>query len=188
MDTGKRDTHLWQNLRDNELESPMPGSDQQPESIELSSSSTRQRAPEWLLLTVVCIGQFMVVLDVSIVVVALPAMQRDLHFSTTTLQWVVNAYALAFAGFLLLGGRAGDLFGRRRMFLIGLALFSTASLVCALSQNAGMLLGARTLQGLGGAVLSPATLTILTTEFTEARSRARALGIWSAMAAAGGAS
>lgn len=145
-------------------------------------------APQWLLLTIVCVGQFMVVLDLSIVVVALPAMQRDLHFSTSTLQWVVNAYALAFAGFLLLGGRAGDLFGRRRMFLIGLMVFSGASLVCALAQNQSMLIAARTLQGLGGAVLSPATLTILTTEFTEPKARSRALGIWSAMAAAGGAS
>jgi len=148
----------------------------------------RRTYPSWLLLLVVCIGQFMVVLDLSIVNVALPAMQRDLHFSTATLQWVVNAYALAFGGFLLLGGRAADLFGRRRVFIFGLALFSGASLLCALAQNETMLIAARAVQGLGAAVLSPATLTILTTTFTEPRARARALGIWSSMAAVGGAS
>jgi EmrB/QacA subfamily drug resistance transporter len=115
-------------------------------------------------------------------------MQRELGFSTATLQWVVNAYALAFGGFLLLGGRAADLFGRRRVFLAGLGLFSAASLLCALSHTEGMLIAARSLQGLGAAVLSPATLTILTTSFTEPRERARALGLWSAMAAVGGAS
>jgi EmrB/QacA subfamily drug resistance transporter len=146
------------------------------------------RGPSWLLLAVVCVGQFMVVLDLSIVNVALPAMQRDLHFSTTQLQWVVNAYALTFGGFLLLGGRAADLFGRRKIFVLGLAMFSGASLICALAPNEGLLIAARALQGLGAAVLSPATLTILTTTFREAGERARALGIWSAMAAVGGAS
>jgi EmrB/QacA subfamily drug resistance transporter len=147
-----------------------------------------RRGPSWLLLAVVCIGQFMVVLDLSIVNVALPAMQRDLHFSTSQLQWVVNAYALTFGGFLLLGGRAADLFGRRKIFILGLAMFSGASLVCALAPNEGLLIAARALQGLGAAVLSPATLTILTATFREPRERARALGIWSAMAAVGGAS
>jgi EmrB/QacA subfamily drug resistance transporter len=146
------------------------------------------RGPSWLLLAVVCVGQFMVVLDLSIVNVALPAMQRDLHFSTTQLQWVVNAYALTFGGFLLLGGRAADLFGRRKIFVLGLAMFSGASLICALAPNEGLLIAARALQGLGAAVLSPATLTILTTTFREPAERARALGIWSAMAAVGGAS
>jgi EmrB/QacA subfamily drug resistance transporter len=134
------------------------------------------------------VGQFMVVLDLSIVNVALPAMQRDLHFSTTALQWVVNAYALTFGGFLLLGGRAADLFGRRKIFILGLAMFSGASLICALAPNKGLLIGARAIQGLGAAVLSPATLTILTTTFRKPAERARALGIWSAMAAIGGAS
>lgn len=100
------------------------------------------RGPSWLLLAVVCIGQFMVVLDLSIVNVALPAMQRDLHFSTSQLQWVVNAYALTFGGFLLLGGRAADLFGRRKIFILGLAMFSGASLVCALAPNEGLLIAA----------------------------------------------
>jgi EmrB/QacA subfamily drug resistance transporter len=141
-----------------------------------------------MVLALVCVGQFMVVLDLSIVNVALPSMQRDLGFSTSGLQWVVNAYALSFGGFLLLGGRAADLFGRRRVFMLGLALFAGASLVCAIAQNQFMLVGARALQGLGAAVLSPATLTILTMTFRAPAERSRALGIWSAMAAVGGAS
>jgi len=141
-----------------------------------------------MVLALACVGQFMVVLDVSIVTVALPSMQRDLGFSTSQLQWVLNAYTLTFGGFLLLGGRAADLFGRKRVFILGLGLFCVASLVCAVSQDKQMLIGARAFQGIGGAVLSPATLTILTTAFTEPRERSRALGIWSAMAAAGGAS
>src|SRR5580700_10401525 len=151
-------------------------------------SPPETRGPSWLLLAVVCVGQFMVVLDLSIVNVALPAMQTDLHFSTTQLQWVVNAYALTFGGFLLLGGRAADLFGRRKIFILGLAMFSGASLICALAPNEGLLIAARALQGLGAAVLSPATLTILTTTFREPAERSRALGLWSAMAAVGGAS
>jgi EmrB/QacA subfamily drug resistance transporter len=141
-----------------------------------------------MVLALVCVGQYMVVLDLSIVNVALPSMQRDLGFSTAGLQWAINAYALAFGGFLLLGGRAADLFGRRRIFMLGLCLFAGASLVCAIAQNQFMLVGARALQGLGAAVLSPATLTILTMTFRAPAERSRALGIWSAMAAVGGAS
>ncbi|HYT30009.1 MAG TPA: MFS transporter, partial [Actinomycetota bacterium] len=141
--------------------------------------------PAWVVLALVCLGQFMVVLDISIVNVALPSIQSELHFSASGLQWVVNAYTLTFAGFLLLGGRAADLFGRRRMFLLGLGMFTVASLLGGLAQNQAMLLAARALQGLGGAVLAPATLTILTTSFSEGAARARALGVWSAVAAAG---
>ncbi len=141
-----------------------------------------------MVLALVCVGQFMVVLDLSIVNVALPSMQRELGFTTSGLQWVVNAYALSFGGFLLLGGRAADLFGRRRVFMLGLFLFAGASLVCAVAQNQFMLVGARALQGLGAAVLSPATLTILTMTFRTPAERSRALGIWSSMAAVGGAS
>jgi len=148
----------------------------------------QRRVPPWALLAVVCVGQFMVVLDLSIVNVALPSIQREFGLSTASVQWVVNAYALAFGGFLLLGGRAADLYGRKRVFLVGLAMFAGASLVCALAPNQATLLMARALQGLGGAVLAPATLSILTTSFTDPRERARALGVWSAMAAAGGAS
>jgi EmrB/QacA subfamily drug resistance transporter len=146
------------------------------------------RAPAWLVLTLVCLGQFMVVLDISVVNVALPSIQRDLGFSNGGLQWVVNAYTLAFAGFLLLGGRAGDLYGRRRMFITGLVLFSAASLAGGFSQDKTMLVAARAVQGLGGAILAPATLTIITTSFAAGRERAKAMGVWSAMAAAGGAS
>jgi len=151
---------------------------------------TRSRRPvtSGRVLAVVCIGQFMVVLDLSIVNVALPSMQRDLSFTTSGLQWVVNAYALSFGGFLLLGGRAADLFGRRHIFMLGLMLFAGASLLCALAQDQFMLVGSRAVQGLGAAVLSPATLTILTMTFRAPHERSRALGIWSAMAAVGGAS
>ena len=145
------------------------------------------RAPAGLVLLVVCVAQFMVVLDISIVNVALPDMQHDLHMSQNGLGWVLNAYTLTFAGFLLLGGRAADLWGRRRLFLIGLALFSVTSLLGGLAQSGTELIIARGLQGVGGAVLAPATLTILTTTFTDPKARARALGIWSAVAGAGGA-
>ena len=140
-----------------------------------------------LLLFLACLAQFMVVLDVSIVNVALPQIGRELHYSPVGLQWVVNAYVLTFAGFLLLGGRAADLFGRRRVFVAGLGLFSLASLLGGLAQTSGELTAARAAQGLGGAILSPATLTIITTTFTDGPSRTRALGIWSSVAGAGGA-
>ena len=143
--------------------------------------------PAALILAVVCVAQFMVVLDVSIVNVALPDMRRDLHLSQGGLAWVLNAYTLTFAGFLLLGGRAADLWGRRRLFLIGVAVFTLMSLLGGLAQTGSELIVARGLQGLGGAILSPATLTILTTTFTDPRARTRALGLWSAVAGAGGA-
>ena len=145
-----------------------------------------RRVPDWVILAIACVAQFMVVLDVSIVNVALPSIGRDLHYSPTGLQWVVNAYVLTFAGFLLLGGRAADLFGRRRVYLFGLGLFTVASLVGGLAQNSAWLTTARAVQGIGGAFLSPATLTIIVTTFSGAR-LAKALGIWSAVAGAGGA-
>lgn len=157
----------------------------------MTSGANTGRAPrtssDGLVLALACLAQFMVVLDVSIVNVALPSIRADLGFSATGLQWVVNAYTLTFAGFLLLGGRAADLFGRRRIFMLGLAIFTLASLVGGLAQNEATLLAARAAQGVGGAVLSPATLTILTTTFTTPASRAKALGTWSAVAGAGGA-
>src|SRR3954454_8526176 len=137
------------------------------------------------LLLVVCLGQFMVVLDVSIVNVALPSIKDALGFSTNGLQWVLNGYTLTFAGFLLLGGRAADLFGRRRMFYAGTLLFSGASLLCAIAPSAGALVAARALQGIGGAILSPATLAIITTSFDEGPPRNRALGAWGAVGAIG---
>jgi EmrB/QacA subfamily drug resistance transporter len=152
-----------------------------------ASRVERRGGSDGLVLALVCLAQFMVVLDVSIVNVALPSIRDDLHFTQAGLQWVVNAYTLAFAGFLLLGGRAADLYGRRRIFLLGMGLFTAASLAGGLAQNQAMLVAARTAQGLGGAILSPATLTILTTTFTDGRRRSRALGTWSAVAGAGGA-
>jgi EmrB/QacA subfamily drug resistance transporter len=146
-----------------------------------------RRAPDWLILAIACVGQFMVVLDVSVVNVALPAIRSDLHYSPTGLQWVVNAYVLTFAGFLLLGGRIADLFGRRRVFVFGVGLFSLASLVGGLSTSSDMLTAARAVQGLGGAVLAPVTLTVIMTTFTEGTARTRALGTWSAVAGGGGA-
>jgi EmrB/QacA subfamily drug resistance transporter len=147
----------------------------------------RPPASKGAILALVCLGQFMVVLDVSIVNVALPSISNDLHYSATGLQWVVNGYVLTFAGFLLLGGRLADLFGQRRTFLTGLAIFSLASLLGGLAQSSGQLTAARALQGVGGAVLSPATLTIITTTYTDGRERTRAIGIWSSVAGAGGA-
>jgi EmrB/QacA subfamily drug resistance transporter len=141
----------------------------------------------WLILVIACLAQFMVVLDATVVNVALPSIQRGLHFSPSSLQWVVNAYTLIFGGFLLLGGRAGDLIGRKRLFVAGVALFSAASLLNGLAQTSTMLIVGRGLQGLGGALLSPAALSIITTTFTEQSERTKALGIWSAIAAGGGA-
>ncbi len=140
------------------------------------------------LLIVICLAQFMVILDVSIVNVALPSIRDGLGFSGTGLQWVVNAYTLTFAGFLLLGGRASDLLGRRRVFLVGIALFGVSSLLCAIAGSQGLLLGARAIQGLGAAVISPASLAILMIAFTEGPERNRALGLWGAMAGLGGTS
>ncbi|HEY6761738.1 MAG TPA: MFS transporter [Baekduia sp.] len=140
-----------------------------------------------LVLVLCCLAQFMVILDVSIVNVALPSIRGDLHFSSTGLQWVVNAYTLTFAGFLLLGGRAADLIGRREVFAGGLLLFAFASLLGGIAQSSGMLIAARAAQGFGGAVVAPATLSILATTFTEGAERNRALGLWGAMGGVGGA-
>src|SRR3954469_15272219 len=140
-----------------------------------------------LVLVLCCLAQFMVILDVSIVNVALPSIRDDLGFSATGLQWVVNAYTLTFAGFLLLGGRAADLLGRREVFAGGLLLFGLASLFGGIAQTDGQLIAARALQGLGGAVVAPATLSILATTFTEGAERNRALGLWGAMGGVGGA-
>src|SRR6202050_3879074 len=150
------------------------------------SGAGREHSRDGLVLAIACVAQFMVVLDVSIVTVALPSIGRDLHYTPSGLQWVVNAYVLTFAGFLLLGGRAADLFGRRRVYLFGMGLFTLASLVGGLAQNAAWLTTARAVQGIGGAFLSPATLTIIVTSFSGAR-MAKSLGIWSAVAGAGGA-
>jgi EmrB/QacA subfamily drug resistance transporter len=150
-----------------------------------SASTARDR--RWLALVLLAGAQFLVVLDATVVNVALPHIQTSLHFSDANLQWVVNAYTLTFGGFLLLGGRAADLFGRRRVFMIGTVLFGAASLAAGLSQTEGMLIAARAVQGLGGAIISPAALSIVMTTFAEGTERNKALGVWGAVAGAGGA-
>ncbi len=149
-----------------------------------SDSSTTNR---WLVLVIACLAQFMVVLDNTIVNVALPSVQRGLDFSPANLQWVVNAYTLIFGGFLLLGGRAADLLGRQRLFIVGVALFASASLLNGFAQSSTMLIVGRGLQGLGGAMVSPAALSIIMTTFQDTGERTRALGVWSAIAAGGAA-
>jgi EmrB/QacA subfamily drug resistance transporter len=149
--------------------------------------ATTARDRRWIALVLLCAAQFVVVLDASIVNVALPSIQRDLHFSQEDLQWVVNAYVLMFGGFLLLGGRAADLLGRRRVFMAGLVLFSFASLAGGLAGSQEMLIAARAVQGLGAAILSPAALSIITVTFAEGADRNKALGVWGAVAGSGGA-
>ncbi|MFG2030771.1 MFS transporter [Streptomyces sp. NPDC048825] len=149
--------------------------------------SRNSAPPTWVVVALACAGQFLVVLDISVVNVALPSMRADLALSATGLQWVVNAYTIAFAGFMLLGGRAGDLYGRKRMFLIGLTIFTLASLGGGLAQAEWQLLLARAVQGLGAAVLAPSTLTILTSAVPEGAPRARAIATWTAFGAGGGA-
>ncbi|WAZ21371.1 MFS transporter [Streptomyces cinnabarinus] len=157
------------------------------EATEVSRGSRRAAPPTWLVVALACAGQFLVVLDVSVVNTALPSMRTGLGLSEQGLQWVVNAYAIAFAGFMLLGGRAGDLYGRKRMFLVGLGLFTLASLGGGLAQDDWQLLLARAVQGLGAAVLAPSTLTILTSAVPEGPARARAIATWTAVGAGGGA-
>src|ERR687887_299945 len=159
------------------------------DSSDLSQSTALAVADprRWFALVAIAAAQFMVVLDIAIVNVALPSIGRDLHFSEANLQWVISAYAIAFGGFLLLGGRLADLWGRRRMFMAGLVLFSFSSLMCGLSWSEGSLIAFRVLQGLGGAILSPAALSILMTTFAEGRERNVALGVWGAVAGSGAA-
>jgi EmrB/QacA subfamily drug resistance transporter len=141
----------------------------------------------WAVLAVIVAAQFMVVLDVAIVNVALPSIRTDLNFSQESLQWVITAYSILFGGVLLLGGRLADLLGRRRLFIIGLALFTVSSLLDGLAWSEGSLIAFRALQGLGAALLSPAALSILTTTFREGKERNLALGIWGAASGSGGA-
>jgi EmrB/QacA subfamily drug resistance transporter len=141
----------------------------------------------WLVLVLICLAQFMVILDATIVNVALPSIQKDLGLSEANLQWIINAYTLLFGGFLLLGGRAGDLLGRKRVFLIGLVIFTAASLLNGLASTSGQLIAFRALQGLGAALISPAALSIISTTFAEGQERAKALGVWAAIAIGGSA-
>jgi EmrB/QacA subfamily drug resistance transporter len=156
-----------------------------------SSASAIAQTPadrrRWIALAVVVTAQFMVILDVAVVNVALPSIKSDLHFSEQGLQWVITAYAIVFGGVLLLGGRLGDVLGRRRIFVAGLAVFAVSSLLCGLAWSETSLIGFRALQGLGGAMLAPATLSILMTTFPEGPERNTALGIWGAASGSGGA-
>ena len=150
---------------------------------EQAAADNRMR---WLALLIVCLGDLMIVLDVTIVGVALPSIREDLGFTETSLAWVVNAYLLTFGGFLLLGGRLGDLFGHRRLFLIGIVLFTLASLACGLAMSQAMLVTARAVQGLGGAIVSAVALSLIVTLFTEPAERAKAMGVFGFVAAGGG--
>ncbi len=141
----------------------------------------------WVTLVLVCLAQFMVILDATIVNIALPSIQTALDFSQADLQWVVNSYTLLFGGFLLLGGRAADIVGRKKIFIAGTIVFSVASLLNGLATSSGQLIAFRGLQGLGGALVSPAALSIITTTFPEGPERTKALGVWGAIAAGGGA-
>src|SRR5215204_2704193 len=149
----------------------------------LSATDDRGR---WLALYVLCVGMLMIVLDATIVDVALPSIQEDLGFSQSNLAWVVNAYLIAFGGLLLLAGRLGDLLGQRRIFLIGLAIFTVASVLCAVSQSQAMLIGARFVQGVGGALSSAVVLGMIVTMFPEPREQAKAIGVYGFVASAGG--
>ena len=144
------------------------------------------RRTRWLALIVLCLGDLMIVLDTTVVNVALPSIRSDLGFSETSLAWVVNAYLLTFGGFLLLGGRLGDLFGHRRLFLGGIALFTTASLACGLATSQAFLVSARAVQGIGGAVVSAVALSLIVTLFTDPTERTKAMGVFGFVMAAGG--
>src|SRR5262245_33661186 len=149
----------------------------------MTLQDTRSR---WLALLIVCLGDLMIVLDVTIVGVALPSIREDLGFSEESLAWVVNAYLLTFGRFLLLGGRLGDLFGHRRLFVAGIGLFTIASLTCGLAPSQAALIGARAVQGVGGAVVSAVALSLIVTLFTEPAERAKAMGVFGFVAAGGG--
>jgi len=170
---------------------PRPREARRPPAARRPPEARQPEAPPRPHLTatllLACLAQFMVILDVSVVNVALPAIRHGLGFTEQDLQWVVNAYTVTFAGFLLLGGRAADLLGRRRVFVAGLALFALASLAGGVAQTQWQLIAARAVQGLGGAVVAPASLSLLTTTFAEGAARDRAVGIWGAMGGAGGA-
>jgi EmrB/QacA subfamily drug resistance transporter len=151
----------------------------------MTTNTTSDRS-RWIALYVLCVGMLMIVLDVTVVNVALPSIQDDLHFSTSSLAWVVNAYLIAFGGLLLLAGRLGDLIGRRTIFLAGLALFTAASALCGLAQSQEMLVAARFIQGIGGALTSAVILGMIVTMFPEPREQAKAIGIYAFVASAGG--
>jgi MFS family permease len=154
--------------------------------IAFRSRDENHRDPRWITLVVLCAGFLMIVLDQTVVNVALPSIQDDLGFSQASLAWVVNAYLIAFGGLLLLAGRLGDLLGRKRIFMVGLTVFTAASALCGLAQSQGLLIAARFVQGVGGALTSAVILGIIVTMFPEPAERAKALGIYTFVAAGGG--
>ena len=149
-------------------------------------SAIEEDRSRWVALYVLCVGMLMIVLDVTVVNVALPSIQDNLHFSTSSLAWVVNAYLISFGGLLLLAGRFGDLIGRRRIFLAGIALFTAASLACGLADSQSLLIAARFIQGIGGAMTSAVVLGMIVTMFPEPREQAKAIGVYAFVASAGG--
>src|ERR687886_1519645 len=149
-------------------------------------TAEQQEKNRWIALVILCTGFLMIVLDATVVNVALPSIQDDLGFSQSSLAWVVNAYLIAFGGLLLLAGRLGDLVGRRQVFLAGLAIFTAASLLCATAQSQGVLIGARFVQGIGGALTSAVILGMIVTMFPERREQAKAIGVYAFVASAGG--
>src|SRR6476661_5381790 len=153
---------------------------------EEAMTETTDSRTSWLALYVLCLASLMIVLDVTIVGVALPSIKDDLGFTDTSLAWVVNAYLLTYGGFLLLGGRLGDLYGHRRLFLIGITVFTLASLACGLATSQGFLVVARSVQGVGGAVASAVSLSLMVNLFTDPGERAKAMGIFGFVAAGGG--
>src|SRR4051794_36213953 len=154
-------------------------------TITEAAPQTTERS-RWIALIVLCVGMLMIVLDATIVNVALPTIQHDLGYSQANLAWVVNAYLIAFGGLLLLAGRIGDLVGQRRIFLIGVGVFTLASLLCATAQTQGMLIGARFVQGVGGALTSAVILGMIVNMFPEPREQAKAIGVYGFVASAGG--
>ncbi len=156
----------------------------QGSATEIENAANDRR--RWIALVILCLGQLMIVLDATIVNVALPSIQSDLHFTQANLTWVINAYLIAFGSFLLLAGRLGDLVGRKKVFLSGLALFTTASALCGIADSQALLISARFVQGIGGAVASSVIIAIIVTEFRQAREQAKALGVFAFVASAGG--
>src|SRR6202050_5944644 len=152
-------------------------------SVEVERARERRR---WIALGVLCLGQLMMVLDATIVNVALPSIQRELHFTQANLTWVIDGYLITFGGFLLLAGRFGDLVARKKVFLAGLVLFTAASVLCGVADSQGMLIGARLIQGIGGAVASSVILAIIVTEFPERVEQAKAMGMYAFVSAGGG--
>jgi EmrB/QacA subfamily drug resistance transporter len=157
---------------------------QQPSSVAHAERASERR--RWIALAVLCLGQLMMVLDATIVNVALPSVQRELHFTQANLTWVIDGYLITFGGFLLLAGRFGDLVGRKKVFLTGLVLFTAASVLCGVADSQGMLIGARLIQGIGGAVASSVILAIIVTEFPERVEQAKAMGMYAFVSAGGG--